>query len=124
MTAPSKTAQKLEQQKQLLATAALMEAGRIANNKLSDIAVAKLPPPLNMLAGTPVGHLVLANILQLAAEQFRPGDELVKRMTNAMVVNAYAGIIQSFNIEDIINELIGDKTVAKAVAAAPAEDKE
>lgn len=123
MTAPSKTALKIEQQKQLLATAALMEAGRIANNKLSEIAVAKLPPPLNMLAGTPVGHLVLANILQMAAEQFRPGDDLVKRMTNAMVVTAYASIIQSFNVEDIFNELLGDKKVAKAVAAAP-EDKE
>lgn len=119
----SKVAQKLEQQKQLLATAALMEAGRIANNKLSEIAIAKLPAPLNMLAGTPVGHLVLANILQMAAEQFRPNDELVKRMTNAMVVTAYTSIIQSFNVEDIFNELLGDKNVAKAVAATP-EDKE
>lgn len=124
MTAVSKTAQKIEQQKQLLATAALMEAGRIANNKLSEIAVAKLPAPLNMLAGTPVGQLVLANLLQLAAEQFRPGDDLVKRITNAMVVTAYTGVIQSFNIEEIFNELTSDKAVAKAanaVAAAPAE---
>ena len=119
MTVATKAAQKLEQQKQLLATAALMEAGRIANNKLADIAVSKLPAPLNMLAGTPVGVLVLANVLQMAAEQFRPGDDLVKRMTNAMVVSAYTGIIQSFNVEDIFNELIGDKSIAKAVAATP-----
>lgn len=122
--AVSKTAQKIEQQKQLMATAALMEAGRIANNKLTELAASKLPVPLNMLASTPVGALVLANVLQMAAEQFRPGDEMVKRMTNAMVVSAYTGIIQSFDVEGIFNDLLGDKAVAKAVAAAPAETTE
>lgn len=121
MTIGSKATAKLEQQKALLATAALMEAGRIANNKLGELAVSRLPAPLNMLAGTPVGKLVLANILQMAGEQFRPGDEMIQRMTNAMVVSGYTGVIQSFDVEGLLNDLLGDSAVAKAVAATPSE---
>lgn len=120
MSVGSKAAQKLEAQKQLLATAALMEAGRIANNKLTALAADKLPAPLNMFAETPVGALVLANLIQMAGEQFRPGDELIKRLTNAMIVSAYTAAIQSFNIEGILNELIGDKGIMAALAPAVA----
>ena len=114
----SKIAKAVESNKELLATAALFETGRIANNKLAELVADKLPAPFNMFVQTPLGQLALANLLVLAGEHFRPGNELVTRITNAMVVQAYTGIIQSFNVEGIIDDLLGDKGVLAALNKA------
>lgn len=112
MTIAAIASKALDDNKTLLASAAVFEAGRIANNKLADLVGTQLPAPLNLLANTPVGHLVLANILKAAGDQFRPGNEMLQRLANGMVVSAYTEVIQSFNLEGIIDQLINDRSLA------------
>ncbi len=105
----------LDDNKSLLATAAIFETGRIANNKLAQLVGGQLPQPAGMLAQTPIGQLVLANVVKLAGEQFRPGDETIARLTNGMVVAAYTQLIQQFDIESILDELMGDRGIKAAL---------
>jgi hypothetical protein len=125
MSVGSIASKALSDNKQLMASAAVFETGRIANKKLTDLLSKQLPPPLNMLVGTPIGQLIVANLVKIAAEQVRPGDDLVERLTNGMIVSSYTELFQSFNIEGVIDDLLGDKAVkaalgkqAKAEAAA------
>lgn len=114
----------LEDNKKLLATAAIFETGRIGNNKLGALLADKLPAPMNMLVQTPIGHVIIANILKMAGEQFRPDDEMVKRLTNGMVVAGYTELLQSLDIEGLIDDLMGDRGIKsllkKQVAAETA----
>lgn len=118
-SAVTKTAAKaLEDNKQLLTTAAIVEAGRIANNKIAKLAGEHLPAPANLLLATPFGQLILANLVKLAGDQFKPGDQMIERLTNGMVVAAYGDLIQQFDFEGIIDQLIGDKGVKAALKRA------
>lgn len=119
MSVVTQTATKvLGDNKQLLTTAAIVEAGRIANNKLAKIAGEHLPSPANLLLATPIGQLVLANLVKLAGDQFKPGDQVIERLTNGMVVAAYGELIQQFDLEGIIDQLIGDKGIKAALKRA------
>lgn len=109
--------------KQLMASAAVFETGRIANKKLTDLLSKQLPPPLNMLVGTPIGQLIVANLVKIAAEQVRPDDALVERLTNGMIVSSYTELFQSFNIEGVIDDLLGDKAVKAALGKQDKAEK-
>lgn len=108
----------LSDNKQLLTTAAIVEAGRIANSKLAKIAGEHMPSPANLLLATPLGQLVLANLVKLAGDQFKPGDQVIERLTNGMVVAAYGELIQQFDLEGIIDQLVGDKGIKAALKRA------
>ena len=113
----------LSDNKQLMASAAVFETGRIANKKLTELLSKQLPPPLNMLVGTPIGQLIVANLVKIAAEQVRPGDDLVDRLTNGMIVSSYTELFQSFNIEGVIDDLLGDKAVKAALGKQAKAEK-
>lgn len=114
-TVTQTAAKTLADNKDLFTTAAIFETGRIGNAKLGKLLGEKLPAPMNMLAQTPLGHLALANILKMVGDQVRPGDPMVERLTNGMVVAAYSELLQSFNLEEILDELLGDRGVAAAL---------
>lgn len=112
----AKTATKtLNDNKALLGTAAIFETGRIANKKLGELAAKQLPAPASVLATTPLGQLVLANVIKIAGEQFRPGDAAVERLTNGMVVAAYTQLIQQFDVEGLIDDLMSDRSIKAAL---------
>lgn len=128
MSVGSIASKALTDNKQLMASAAVFETGRIANKKLTALLAKQLPPPLNMLVGTPIGQLIVANLVKIAAEQVRPDDALVERLTNGMIVSSYTDLFQSFDLEGVLDDLLGDKSVkaaltkqGKAEAAAAAE---
>lgn len=123
MSVGSIASKALTDNKQLMASAAVFETGRIANKKLTDLLSKQLPPPLNMLVGTPIGQLIVANLVKIAAEQVRPDDELVERLTNGMIVSSYTELFQSFNIEGVIDDLLGDKGVKAALTKQAKAEK-
>lgn len=123
MSVGSIASKALSDNKQLMASAAVFETGRIANKKLTDLLSKQLPPPLNMLVGTPIGQLIVANLVKIAAEQVRPGDDLVERLTNGMIVSSYTELFQSFNIEGVIDDLLGDKGVKAALTKQAKAEK-
>lgn len=112
MTISATASKVIDDNKALMASAAVFEAGRIANNKLAALIGAQLPAPMNFFADTPIGHLVLANLLKAAGEQFRPGNQVLQRVANGMVVAAYTEVIQSFDLEGILNQLLDDRSLA------------
>lgn len=107
----------LDDQKQLIASAAVLETGRIANKQLGKLAQNHLPMPLNMLSGTPIGSVVLANLLKFAVEQFRPDDKMLERVVNGMVVASYSEFLGQFNFDELVDELLSNTSLKRALNA-------
>jgi hypothetical protein len=104
--------------------AGYLEAGRIANNQIVRLSSKALPMMVRGYADTPVGKLVLANVAQLAASHLRAGDATLARLTNAMTVAAYQELIQTFDIEGWLNQVLEMPEIKRAVSKlgeAPAE---
>lgn len=104
-------------------TAAYMEAGRIANNQVAKIVAAKAPLMVKGYVDTPVGKLVLANLTSMAVEQFRPTDFKLKKVSNAMMSAAYQELIQTVDIEGMLNELTSSEGIKNALAAVAGQEE-
>ena len=107
------------------ATAGFMEAGRIANNQTVKFVAKKVPMMVRGYVDTPFGKLLVANMAVLAAAQFRPDDQHLGRLVEAMQVQAYQEMLQMIKIEEFLDELMDNPTIKramKAVRESPAED--
>lgn len=109
--------------KTVAVNAAYMEAGRIANNQVAKIVAAKAPLMVKGYVDTPVGKLVLANLTSMAVEQFRPTDAKLKKVSNAMMSAAYQELIQTIDIEGMLNELTSSEGIKNALAAVAAQEE-
>jgi len=101
--------------KQAAISAAVLETGRIANNKAIQLVSSKLPMLARGYANTSMGKLAVANAALMAANQFKPDNVMLQRITNGMVVSAYQELIQEFDIEGMLDTLIADSKVSAAV---------
>jgi hypothetical protein len=104
--------------------AGYLEAGRIANNKLSKVAGKALPMMARGYADTPAGRLVLANIAQMAAAQMRPNDPTLAKLTMAMTTAAYQEVIQNFDIEGMLDNLLDSNEIKRALSKLQDDDSE
>lgn len=104
-------------------SAAFLEAGRIANRQATKLASKHLPMMVRGYADTAGGRLVLANIAATAAAQFRPGDRRLARLADAMMVTAYQEVLQSFDIEKMIEDMLSNETI-KAALSKVSEDND
>lgn len=102
--------------KQAAQSAAYLEAGNIANNQLAKVAGKKLPLMLRGYADTPWGKLVIANIAQQLAAEFRPNHKQLQSLTAAMTVAAYSEVIKLVNIDGVIDELLESKDIKAAMS--------
>ena len=93
-----------------------MEAGRIANNQLAKLVGAKAPLMLKGYVNTPLGKLIIANLAQLALERFQPNNTQAAVLSKAMMVQAYQEVIQLIDVEGVIDELLSDAKISKALA--------
>lgn len=118
-TTPVTPSNILERAKRLNAgaatSAAYMELGRLANNQAAKLLATRLPLMARGYADTPVGKLLIANLVAMAVGQFRPDDERMATLANAMTVQAYVELMQSFNVEALLDELLSAKSVASAL---------
>ncbi len=103
-------------------SAAFLEAGRIANGQITKVAAKNLPLMVRGYADTALGQLVLANIAKLAQEHFRPNDDKLQKLTNAMVVSAYQTVLQQFDIEEMIDDMLSNATIKKALKSVETAD--
>lgn len=105
----------VEQNVSLGTSAAFLEAGRIANNQLSSICSKKLPIMVRAYADTALGRLILANLALMARDHFRPNDERLGKLANAMTVSAYQEVLQNFDLEQMIDDMLQNSTIKKAL---------
>lgn len=112
----------LKKNTSLACSAAVLEAGRIANKQASKVIAGKLPMFIGPYANTPIGRLVIANIVQIGIEHFRPDDARLSTLSNAMVVQAYQELIQTMDIDAMIDAFLEDKTIKTAMGKIPTDD--
>lgn len=98
--------------------AGFMEAGRIANNELTKRIAKRLPLVARGYADTPIARIVLANVAAFAASHFRPEDDNLSRLTEAMAVEAYQELIQTFDVEGLLEELLDTPKIQTAMRKA------
>ncbi len=101
--------------KQAAVSAAVLTAGQVANSQLAKLAASRAPMMARGYIDTPVGRLVLANIASLAVTNFRSSDTTLKRLTDAMVVQAMQEIIGQLDIDGLIDELLSNSKVSKVI---------
>jgi len=112
----------IDSNKSAATVAAYQEAGRLANKKAKEVLAKKAPLMVRGYVDTTIGGLVIANLAMLAQQQFRPDDARLVKLTRAMQVQAYQELIQSFDIESFIDELMENNTVKRALAKLDAEE--
>lgn len=108
--------------KKAATSAAVFETGRIANNALVNMIKPKLPMMTRGYLDTPLGKLVLANAVKMAVDQFKPDNATAQRLANGMIVAAYTEAIQAFDIESLLDDLLGDSKVLRALSKQTAEE--
>lgn len=108
--------------KTIAVTGAYMEAGRVANNQVAKLVSAKAPMMVRGYVDTPMGKVVLANLTMMAVDQFRPNDAKLKKVANAMGAVAYQELIQTLDIEGMLNELTSSDGIKAALAAVSAQE--
>lgn len=122
MTISSTITNAIEINKSAATHAAYLEAGRIANNQIVKAASKHLPLMARGYADTALGRLLIANAAMVAAAQLRPNDPTLKKLTMAMATAAYQQVIQSVDIEGIINSMLNSPEIKAAIDKMPKDD--
>ena len=91
----------IETNKQAAKQAAYLEAGRLANETLANIMAKKFP----QLPQTPFNALVMANIADQVAKNFKPNPQLAK-LTAAMTTQAFLELYGMIDLDGVIAEFI------------------
>lgn len=104
-------------------SAAKLELGAVANDRLAKIIGKRVPAPYKAVLGTPAGHLLLANAVMVAGKAIYPDNKNLGTVSNAMVISSYQELIKQLDIPGILDELMGDKEIAKALAQEGTKDE-
>ncbi len=86
--------------------AASITIGNLLNTRVQKIVTPKLPIMVRGYADTALGKAAMANLVSAAIVQFMPTNEKAMLAANAMVQSAMLEFTASFNIEQMVNEMI------------------
>ena len=98
-----------------------LEVGHVANEQLVRILGKRLPKKYAPLLETPFGALAVANATMYVAQAVQPGNQTLASVSQAMVVDAYQQILKLIDLPGLVNELLTNTEVAKALDQAKAE---
>jgi len=110
----------IDTNKKAAGDAAVLEAGRIANNVVTRLLFDRLSIFARFFtrahADSPLTKLVVANGALALAQQFRPNDPRVRSLTSAMATQAYQEVYQKIDIEGMIEELLDRPEIKRALS--------
>lgn len=106
----------IETNKNSASSAAYMEAGHIANKQLGKVMSKQLPMMVRGYADTPLGHLIMANLAVLAIDHFRPDQRQLRRLAQAMQVQAYQELLKELDIDGMIDDLLDNGSIKRALS--------
>lgn len=86
--------------------AAKLEAGKIALTQITKVAAKKAPFMIKGYIDTPIGRVVIANLLSVAVDQYAPSNQKAKAVASAAMEAAMLEMVQSFNIAEMIDEMV------------------
>lgn len=92
--------------KSAVVNAAKLEAGKIALTQITKVAAKKAPFMIKGYIDTPVGRVVIANLLSVAVDQYAPTNQKAKAVAGAAMEAAMLEMVQSFNIAEMIDEMV------------------
>jgi len=113
----------IETNKTSATSAAYMEAGYIANKQVGKVLGKKLPMMVRGYADTPIGHLVVANLALLAVDHFRPDQRQLRRLAQAMQVQAYQELLKEIDIDGMIDDLLEHGGIKRALNKLSDDDQ-
>jgi hypothetical protein len=86
--------------------AAIVVAGSTLNSLIASRMGKQLPRKYRKLANHPMANIVIANMASFAVQNFASDNNKAKIATEAMMQAAMQDFLQSFNIEQIIGEVL------------------
>lgn len=92
--------------KSAVVNAAKLEAGKIALTQITKVAAKKAPFMIKGYIDTPIGRVVIANLLSVAVDQYAPTNQKAKAVADAAMEAAMLEMVQSFNIAEMIDEMV------------------
>lgn len=92
--------------KSAVVNAAKLEAGKIALTQITKVAAKKAPFMIKGYIDTPIGRVVIANLLSVAVDQYAPSNPKAKAVAGAAMEAAMLEMVQSFNIAEMIDEMV------------------
>ncbi|QBQ80794.1 hypothetical protein VAH1_00187 [Escherichia phage vB_EcoS_VAH1] len=92
--------------KSAVVNAAKLEAGKIALTQITKVAAKKAPFIIKGYIDTPIGRVVIANLLSVAVDQYAPSNQKAKAVADAAMEAAMLEMVQSFNIAEMIDEMV------------------
>ena len=92
--------------KSAVVNAAKLEAGKIALTQITKVAAKKAPFMIKGYIDTPIGRVVIANLLSVAVDQYAPANQKAKAVAGAALEAAMLEMVQSFNIAEMIDEMV------------------
>jgi hypothetical protein len=105
----------IDTNKTMAVTAAVNETARIVNKKASTMLAKAAPMAVRGYVDTAFGRLVSANLFVIAIENLRPNDPRLKKLSEAMVAQAYQELYQELDIEGLLDKLLAGVNLDKLV---------
>ncbi len=101
----------LSRNQDAVAMSARITAGNIINQRVVELVKPQLPLMVKGYAETALGKAVIANAIASAMTHFMPGNEKVNLASQAMIESAMLNLVGSFNIEEMIDEVLSGVTL-------------
>ncbi|AYN56110.1 DNA N-6-adenine methyltransferase [Salmonella phage STG2] len=107
--------------KSAVVNAAKLEAGKIALTQITKVAAKKAPFMIKGYIDTPIGRVVIANLLSVAVDQYAPTNAKAKAVAGAAMEAAMLEMVQSFNIAEMIDEMVKGIDISTFTQSAETE---
>lgn len=105
----------LAQNKQTFTVAAQVTAGRTVNQQLIKAIKPKMPMMLRGYADHPIASILLANATAFAIKQYMPTNNKANILADCMMQAAAIDTMDSFNIEDMVNDFISNLSLPTGI---------
>jgi len=95
--------------------AAAITAGRTINNVVTAKVVPKLPMLVKGYADTPLGRVVMANVIDFAVKQYMPTNRKANYASDAAMQAAMVDFLADFDIEGMLEDVLNSVTMPEEV---------
>ena len=114
-TKMSKTKQVVNDNVEAAKNAAVISAGKALNAAIAEKVKGQLPLMARGYAETPIGAIVIANLVNFAVQNFAAHNDKARWVADAMLQAAMVDFVSSFNIESMLKEVLDTAKVVPEV---------